>query len=221
MVPAKSRYLILRIIIMPPVISHADRIHMMYVRRPPADTAPPVPDALNQIGINVIRPHQTGFIHDNPLFQGIFQQCIDKFSCFRHGTIRQGKIFIVPCPHHVLYFHDSLDCIHRVSSILPDVPQRGIRFPLLQWCDAASILYANRHITDIPVPNYPGKPFIRRKFNHLLPRCRRTNPLHLRCKMFHTTTNTPSMYCFPYLPYKLQTPSSRKSDPLLPLSSGI
>ena len=69
MVPAKSRYLILRIIIMPPVISHADRIHMMYVRRPPADTAPPVPDALNQIGINVIRPHQTGFIHDNPLFQ--------------------------------------------------------------------------------------------------------------------------------------------------------
>ena len=193
---------------MPPVISHTDRIHMMYVRRPPADTAPPVSDALNQIGINVIRPHQTGFIQDDSLLQRILKQCIDKLSRFCHRAVRQRKMLIISGPHHVLHLHDFFDVLHRIPCMLPDIPQSCIGFPLLERRDASPILYSHPYMADLPVSEQSGDALIRHQFNYLLPRSYCLNPPYICCKIIHVTTNTPSMRCPPGLPYTQPIPSS-------------
>ena len=146
MVPAKSRYLILRIIIMPPVISHTDRIHMMYVRRPPADTAPPVPDALDQIAVYVICPHQSRLCEDDPLLQCVLHQRIDKLPGVCHGTIRQADHLLVPDTQHVLDLHDLFDLFRGITCIVPDIPESRIRFPSLGRGDRPAVIDPHLHL---------------------------------------------------------------------------
>ena len=58
MLPAERHDPVLAVVIMAPVISHADRIHMMDVSRSATDAALPIPNALHQICINIICPLQ-------------------------------------------------------------------------------------------------------------------------------------------------------------------